>query len=379
MVTYIDGIKLELNETVEFYIGTIPEYREFIDKTYRIFLDLYNHPDYGMDTLIRITPAFFESIQKQCAKMAVAMLSSEKIYNVTEDEFLENHYYEYADYESVLSPVLEAYCQIQGVQESYAKYRRMQHENRSKWSGGGFGIKGAIKGAITASVMNATVDYFRDISETKNIRNDQMQIRKMKSKLYHDEAITQYYHQAIQDMYFNSLDCVVSEFIENGRLEKPLIEEKKIIGIFQNIVRYENDPKEKLKGILGCIEQYPFRGMFYEEAAKYTSDPELFELAKYCGIKVIEEEPDIPSKEKVETKTGNNESDMDNTHSTTSSTKGCNSESGTIEEEDDEYDYSGTTGHEDDSEFGGVKAVIDIILLILFFMYIAGWFDWLVD
>lgn len=375
MVTYIDGIKVELGETVEFYCAFFPKYKEAIDMVYKAFLEFYNDPNMGMDSLIKFTPEFFESIQKQCAKSAVAMLGAEKIFDVTEEEFLEKYYYEYADYESVISPVLEAYCKIQGIQDYYAQYRRAQHENRSKWSGGGFGVKGAIKGAITASAMNLTMDYFRGFSEAKNERKDRMEIIKLKRQLYNSEMIVRYYHEAIQNMFYDSLNCVVDEFIEKGKLSKPLIEQKKIIGIFQNIVRYEDNPKEKLKAILGCIEQYPFIGMFYEEAAKYTSDPELFELAKYCGIKVIEE-PDISSQENIGVKTNDNLSDMNNKHTSVTSmgNRGNDAKAELIEDE-----YSGDMTKESDSQYGLFHAILDVCLVIIFFLYISGCFDRFLD
>ena len=66
----------------------------------------------------------------------------------------------------------EAYCsQMQGLSLLNEKERQQQaartaqRAGRSRWEGGGFGVKGAIKGAATAGAMNAVTDIFRGISD----------------------------------------------------------------------------------------------------------------------------------------------------------------------------------------------------------------------
>jgi hypothetical protein len=50
--------------------------------------------------------------------------------------------------------LLKVFYQLKEFQDQKKDYRQLRKDNRSYWSGGGFGIQGAIKGAVEASILN---------------------------------------------------------------------------------------------------------------------------------------------------------------------------------------------------------------------------------
>lgn len=50
--------------------------------------------------------------------------------------------------------------------QQYEAQKQFERNNRSRWQGGGFGFRGAIKGAIKAGVMNMATDAVRGIGDS---------------------------------------------------------------------------------------------------------------------------------------------------------------------------------------------------------------------
>jgi len=50
--------------------------------------------------------------------------------------------------------LLKVFFQLKEFQDQKKDYRQLRKDNRSYWSGGGFGIQGTIKGAVEASILN---------------------------------------------------------------------------------------------------------------------------------------------------------------------------------------------------------------------------------
>ena len=71
--------------------------------------------------------------------------------------------------------------------DELAYQRVVERASRSHWEGGGFGVKGAIKGAITAGAMNAATGAFRGIGDRMTDTNDRNEIKAMMSSIVNDK------------------------------------------------------------------------------------------------------------------------------------------------------------------------------------------------
>lgn len=54
----------------------------------------------------------------------------------------------------VYSKFEEGYLSIVATEEQMEEYRKLKHESRGRWQGGGFGVAGAVKGAAVAGALN---------------------------------------------------------------------------------------------------------------------------------------------------------------------------------------------------------------------------------
>ncbi len=137
------------------YCGSL--YREAMDSRFR-FEQLYRN-SYNMDIAIKKLGDEAGVIIGKIMDKCVRFLFVNNI-NYTPIAFFEKYsktkklaYYDFID------DVLNQYAEIYDEKKQLADYRNSVIAGRSRWMGGGFGLKGAIKGAITAGAMNIGTDF----------------------------------------------------------------------------------------------------------------------------------------------------------------------------------------------------------------------------
>ena len=93
----------------------------------------------------------------------IKYFSDYDIYDIT-DEVLSSGILENSLYMQILDEYCDLIEEIEADQKRLDEYRRMRKETRTKFYGGGFGISGAIKGAMKAGAMNMVTGAAHDIA-----------------------------------------------------------------------------------------------------------------------------------------------------------------------------------------------------------------------
>lgn len=193
--------------------------------------------------------------------------------------------------EDIMEPVYYIASQFEDMNEIMNKTRgRVKKKRTTKWVGGGFGIKGAIKGSIQAGAMNIAGSA---INGTANLARtgiqylyDKNRIRVAKNKVMDCEEIWEAIHEIWReafDILFERFLWIalhswteINKFVEdyNGCFEGRRIISKRDIAVER-------------------IRRQPYDLNSY--MSLYTNDrangPALFDMASFCGIEreVLEE------------------------------------------------------------------------------------------
>ena len=150
------------------------EYLDYYDANVKTFEDIYN----------KAIPLFVQIIGESL-NFGFQILMEFGIDYIDREKFKDD-IISLEDPLSALEPLDKAAEDIQEYAEALGDYRDVQRSSRSHWQGGGFGVKGAIKGAITAGALNLTTGGFRSIGDSITNANDRQRIRKLKDAVLND-------------------------------------------------------------------------------------------------------------------------------------------------------------------------------------------------
>lgn len=89
-------------------------------------------------------------------------------------------------YEPYYSTIVEKYANIRHEEAELAKYRNAVKNSRGQWVGGGFGVKGAVKGAVTAGILNCGADFIHSFGDASRERKDSLEIQRKLKDLYNN-------------------------------------------------------------------------------------------------------------------------------------------------------------------------------------------------
>ena len=73
--------------------------------------------------------------------------------------------------------ILDQKDNVDTYAQNLAYQRNVERSSRSQWVGGGFGVKGAIKGAVTAGAMNAATGAFRSLGDSMTDASDKSNVQ----------------------------------------------------------------------------------------------------------------------------------------------------------------------------------------------------------
>lgn len=179
--------------------------------------------------------------------------------NSSEEEFVAKYESEFDfNYESYIQPVTEEYNKIQ----SYAQTLDLERSEKSQifhgqWEGGGFGFKGALKGAIQAGILNAVQNGINSISESSQAEKDIKSVSEKINTLYTNEQCKEIMCHAIFECYKNLYYALSKEMLEKGVLTVPLnLNEFEAEKLFSNTMRFSKG-NDIIKNLCKCVELYP--------------------------------------------------------------------------------------------------------------------------
>ncbi len=182
--------------------------------------------------------------------------------------------------------VLESkYLEITRTKEELARHRELQQRNRARWQGGGFGVKGAIKGAATASMLNFGSDILHSLGDSTNSSFDDSKISSMKKSLLRDYKNNGKLELGLRQCILGSLNSFIDELVINNKMSYPKLNKDEATALYNNTISYESSSEILLKNIIECINKYPYEVKFYEPLYAIDSkDENLLNLVSFFGL-----------------------------------------------------------------------------------------------
>lgn len=143
-------------------------------------------------------------------------------------------------------------------------FRVAQRESRSRWQGGGFGVSGAIKGAVTASVMNIGMDFVRSFGDSVTNRSDNAHINGDLIRLYKNKKIRSEMCWGVYWCIKNAYSALMKELSSRKLLETCELDENGAKILFENAGQFANNREEYVGKVMECILKYPGDRRYYD-------------------------------------------------------------------------------------------------------------------
>jgi len=184
--------------------------------------------------------------------------------NITPEQFIEKYRNKYSiDYTRFYNLTLEKYSEIMNMKQELEAYRNAEKASRGRWQGGGFGVKGAIKGAVTASALNLGSDFLHSFGDSAKARKDNQAVQSELGALYR-ESRGQLCH-SVKTCIMNVFEAMCEELDKIHFFEVRLpINKVDAETLYQSAKKYETDPNEFRKKMITCIHTYPGDKRYYE-------------------------------------------------------------------------------------------------------------------
>lgn len=260
-------------------------YNEAAMITAEEFKSTYMKNIINLDTLITKVPEYAMLLIKNTISKTIQMLVHEEIMTVDEEIFLRKYYYKYFNFEKYYDPILEKYTEITETSDKLNEYREIQKLTRSKWQGGGFGVSGAIKGAMTAGALNIGTDFLRSFGDSSRSRKDKNQINSMKKAVYNDPNTFSTLYKGIYNCTFGAFYGFIDELILNNVIQPVKLNPKECNTILQNTLKYERNPEKVYKNIIECLMMNPYNFEPYKIIMDSDDkNKEIIEMAIYFGF-----------------------------------------------------------------------------------------------
>ena len=267
------------------YVSVKKAYEELADILADEFSDFYESEMPNMDKVSEKGLALGLGQIVKAAKLSVDALIKVGVYDVDEASFISDFFLEYCTWEDDFEQINGIYMDIILSEEEKDAYRTARRQNRGRWVGGGFGIKGAIKGSIQAGAMNMVTGLAHGTFNLIAKGISSMIAEGKKSSLYKDPDTKETLVEGIRENIANMSDAFMDAMSHYGKASFDYVSQEeadKAERIFNNIERIDN----KNKVVVEILSLDPYFEDIYEYviANDLDSNSDIAAIADYFGV-----------------------------------------------------------------------------------------------
>ncbi|MWC29172.1 TerD family protein [Paenibacillus sp. MMS18-CY102] len=283
------GRTLSFSEDMVEYNKLRRMFSTYASKSRTDFVAYYHTYVKSFDDLFdKAFPTFIESVIASL-KFGVSVLMKYDVDDVDFDR-LASFAAENLDMQAYIAPFVEAAEKIEEYAENLSSYRELSRAGRSRWQGGGFGLAGAIKGALTAGMLNMGTGMVRGIGDSLTNAGDRAKIASMKKEIFTDHRTLALLTEGVHECCFGVFFSVWQILEDEGRIPVIEFDTERLNARANNLVEhYANDKSlynKAVDALCECIRHYPYSVSYYTNlyAIARGSRQEALKAAKYFGL-----------------------------------------------------------------------------------------------
>jgi len=187
--------------------------------------------------------------------------------------------------DSYIVPVVDALTGIMEMDQAYHDRKAIEKANRGHWEGGGFGVAGAIKGAVTASAMNLAGSAVHGVLDLASSTMQSAKVSSKKSKIFKDPQTIYVLSIALLKAYIGGFHGVRDELNNHGFSSENEVKPDNAVALSQNAIQYSSDKKQEAELLAKSIFMNPFDVNLYAQFLQRHPQKQGFQnVQKHFGI-----------------------------------------------------------------------------------------------
>lgn len=175
-----------------------------------------------------------------------------------------------------MDDVSAAYDKVIEASRELQQQKQMIRSTRSRWYGGGFGIGGAIKGAIKAGAMNMVTDAGRSIVDSVSDSSDRAATNRDLKSIYENNE----YKREIMSAFRMCAALVDVGLLRELGFEQH-IDMVQAWKIYSAAATHENNQRKFAERVVDAIILYPIEKTFYGSVLFEAYDNEIDDLCEF--------------------------------------------------------------------------------------------------
>lgn len=193
-------------------------FRENAFKMRKMFQEYYEANIHDINGIFSLGIPYIHNRFEDSLKFGYQVLQSYGISSVSVDQIREMTQERVSSIDDRLEDFYESVDDIMRYAKDLQRHREATQGNRSYWQGGGFGVKGAIKGAITAGVLNMGTDVIRGMTDGIKNKIDRDKVMERQNRLFNQSSTFEQLCDAVEMSCFHVRNAVGDILIENEKI-----------------------------------------------------------------------------------------------------------------------------------------------------------------
>ena len=201
---YFRNKEIIISDEREAYNEIVLEYGDYAYEAEEDFIASYKQSNKSLDDVIKNSWEDGLTIIYEYIDITIEKIIKHKIYNIDRARFIEQYsstalkiWYD------AFSEVYEEYVDIVATEQEKEVYRQYRKEARGKFQGGGFGLKGAVKGAVQAGAINIATGLAHDTFNIFSRAYSNLQADKQKQSIFNNPKTIDILSNGIYDAVFS--------------------------------------------------------------------------------------------------------------------------------------------------------------------------------
>ena len=252
--------KVHFDDEMLDYIELRKPFEENASTLQRKFEKFYYDKINSFDDVVTVAFPEWKKYMNTSVNLAVDTLLDKSIDYIDQDELWEK-------LEDSLDEVVKEIGKNIAIVEAYKKELNEADDAGGPWVGGGFGVTGAIKGAVQAELLNAGTSLVGGLVKNITGNTNEDKIRKLKEKIYEDMDADEVLSSSLYDMSREVFYYVYDILVNEGVISSVSLYPDKAKGKYNNFVRgcdtgrYTGE--QGIEILCECIEYFPYEMAYF--------------------------------------------------------------------------------------------------------------------